>query len=74
MRLGRAEEAVGAFRTSLHWRPDSPLTQLSLGHALRQIGRDAEAADAWNECLRAARDGPLAAEAQRQLHALGRGQ
>jgi Flp pilus assembly protein TadD len=70
MRLGRVEQAIEAFQTSLRFRPDAALTHLSLGYALATAGRQAEAAKAFQACMRLALGEPAAAEAARQLAAL----
>jgi tetratricopeptide (TPR) repeat protein/GT2 family glycosyltransferase len=70
MRLGRIEQAIEAFQTSLKHRPDAPLTHLSLGYALATAGRRAEAAKAFQACMRLALGEPAAEEAARQLAAL----
>ena len=49
-RLGRAPEAVAAYRQALEVRPGDPIAQVNLGAALRELGEF----DAAEEVLRAA--------------------
>ncbi|MHB8638152.1 MAG: tetratricopeptide repeat protein [Fimbriimonadaceae bacterium] len=70
MRLGRFQQAIEAFQASLRQRPEAELTHLSLGYALSSAGRRAEAAKAFETCLRLAPGTPAAAEAARQRAAL----
>ncbi len=63
LRMGRATDAVGAYRKSLSLRADSIETRLCLGYALRAAGDDAGAVAAWREVLARIPDHPEAAAA-----------
>ena len=54
MKARRFDEAVDAYRQSLHYRPDYAATYLNLGYALRDSGRGPEAAVAWEQAARLA--------------------
>jgi tetratricopeptide (TPR) repeat protein len=70
MRRGRHEEAVVCYRQSLRYRPNYYLTFLNLGYALKDGGRVAEAAAAWEQAARLAPNDPVP---RYELSRLGRG-
>ena len=59
MRGQRHEEAVVAYRQSLRYRPNYGPTFLNLGYALKDSGRLAEAAAAWEQAARLAPHDPV---------------
>jgi tetratricopeptide (TPR) repeat protein len=58
MRSQRHDEAVVAYRQSLRFRPNYGPTFLNLGYALKDSGRLAEAAAAWEQAARLAPNDP----------------
>ena len=70
LRSGLFQEAAAVFRRSLCERPNSAITQLSLGYALSNAGERAEASAAFEQCVRLVPEDQLAVEARRQLAAL----
>ena len=53
-RTRRDDQAVQAYRQSLHVRPGYPATYLNLGYALKDSGRFGETVAAWEQMLRLA--------------------
>lgn len=51
LRLGDDPGAAAAYASVLEADPDQPLTLMSYGHALKTIGRQAEAVDAYRRAL-----------------------
>lgn len=47
LEAGRHEEAAGAYRTCLAGVPDHDQAWLGLGHALRELGQEAQAREAY---------------------------
>ena len=47
LEAGRHEDAVAAYRTCLAGTPDHEQAWLGLGHALRELGKDDEAREAY---------------------------
>lgn len=56
LRVGETDRAVDSFRQSLCLRPNSPITSLHLGYALRKAGAIEQAEEIWRAALRSAPD------------------
>ena len=54
--VGEFDEAVGIYRTQLGEMPNNPTLHLSIGHALKTVGKQAEAIDAYRGAYRVAPD------------------
>ncbi len=54
--VGDFDEAVGIYRTQLGEMPNNPTLHLSIGHALKTVGKQAEAIDAYRGAYRVAPD------------------
>jgi len=67
MRMGKAEQAMRAFRSALQHNPDYRRTYIALAKALEKTGRSREAAHYYREYLQRFPDGSQAKQARRAL-------
>ena len=54
--VGNFDEAMGIYRSRLADMPDNPTLHLSIGHALKTIGRQEEAIEAYRDAYRVRAD------------------
>ena len=54
--VGNFDEAMAIYRSRLDEMPDNPTLHLSIGHALKTIGRQAEAIEAYRDAYRVRAD------------------
>jgi tetratricopeptide (TPR) repeat protein len=73
MRSKRNDEAVIAYRQSLRYRPNYAATYLNLGYALKDSGRNEEAAAAWEHAARLVPHDPAPRHELERLGRLSRG-